>query len=107
MVPSTGAALSNADSCPSHEADVQLAQNTAGADAVLNDASSGEEESEEPDSEEPDDSDDEDWSDDDGSTGEEDVAGESAESEADVRERTSVSICLTLISSNAEAGEDD
>ncbi|EGZ22294.1 hypothetical protein PHYSODRAFT_330122 [Phytophthora sojae] len=73
-------------SAPSTEVDVQLAQNTAGADAVLNDASSGEEESEEPDSEEPDDSDDEDWSDDDGSAGEEDVTGESAESEADEEE---------------------
>ncbi|POM76748.1 Hypothetical protein PHPALM_5979 [Phytophthora palmivora] len=83
---STGAALSSADSRPSQEVDVQLAQNTAGADAVLNDASSDEEESEEPDSGEPDDSDDEDWSDDDGSAGEEDVTGESAESEADVEE---------------------
>ncbi|KAE9100181.1 hypothetical protein PF010_g14908 [Phytophthora fragariae] len=84
--PSTGAALSSEDSCLPQEADVQLAQNTAGADSVLNDASSGEEESEEPDSQEPDDSDDEDWSDDDGSAGEEDVTGESAESAADVEE---------------------
>ncbi|EGZ20800.1 hypothetical protein PHYSODRAFT_328874 [Phytophthora sojae] len=84
--PTNGAALSSPDSCPSQEVDVQLAQNTPGADAVLNDASSGEEESEEPDSEEPDDSDDEDWSDDDGSAGEEDVTGERAESEADEEE---------------------
>ncbi|POM79984.1 Hypothetical protein PHPALM_2233 [Phytophthora palmivora] len=66
--------------CSSQEADVQLAQNTAGADAVVNDASSDEEESYELDSEEPDDSDD------DGSAGEEDVTGESAESETDVEE---------------------
>ncbi|KAE9044256.1 hypothetical protein PR002_g2883 [Phytophthora rubi] len=78
--PSTGVALSIEDSCPPQEADVQLAQNTAGADSVLNDARSSEEESEEPGSEEPDDSDD------DGSAGEEDVTGESAESEADVEE---------------------
>ncbi|KAE9291052.1 hypothetical protein PF001_g19334 [Phytophthora fragariae] len=84
--PSTGAALASEESCPPQEADVQLAQNTSGADSVLNDASSGEEESDEPDSEEPDNSDDEDWSDDDGSAGEEDVTGESAESEADVEE---------------------
>nr|KAE8919573.1 hypothetical protein PF009_g30122 [Phytophthora fragariae] len=92
--PSTGAALSSEDSCPPQEADVQLAQNTSGADSVLNDASSGEEESDEPDSEEPDDSDDEDWSDDDGSAGEEDVIGESAESEADVEEED---ICINLL----------
>ncbi|KAE9006146.1 hypothetical protein PR003_g23948 [Phytophthora rubi] len=91
---STGAALSSEDSYLPQEADVQLAQNTAGADSVLNDASSGEEESEEPDSQEPDDSDDEDWSDDDGSAGEEDVTGESAESAADVEEEA---ISLNLL----------
>ncbi|EGZ22429.1 hypothetical protein PHYSODRAFT_249657 [Phytophthora sojae] len=84
--PTNGAALSSPDSCPSQEVEVQLAQNASGAEAVLNDASSGEEESEEPDSEEPDESDDKDWSDNVGSAGEEDVTGESAESEADEEE---------------------